>query len=47
HSLSKKSFDTYDIKFADLNNDGYPEVIEANSDEVNPYYANRTGRKRK
>ncbi len=39
--LAKESFDTYDIITADLNNDGFPDIIEANSDKINRYYFNR------
>ncbi|MEZ4980940.1 MAG: VCBS repeat-containing protein [Saprospiraceae bacterium] len=38
--LSEKTFNTYKIKFADLNNDTYPEIIESNSDELNVFYLN-------
>ena len=41
YKLSDVKFNTYDIIAADLNNDGRPEIIEANSDELNFYYANR------
>ena len=42
---SNMEFDTYDIKFADINGDGFLDVIEANSDDFNVYYINREKRK--
>ena len=44
HVLGEESFDTYDIIAADLNKDGFPDIIEANSDEINRYYLNRKKR---
>ena len=42
--LSAREFATYDIQFADLNQDGRLDVMEANSDEWNVYYLNRIRR---
>jgi hypothetical protein len=39
-TLSDEAFNTYDIIVSDLNNDGRPDIIEANSDEINRYYLN-------
>lgn len=36
-------FNTYDIIAGDINGNGYKDIIEANSDETNIYYLNRTG----
>jgi hypothetical protein len=39
-STSKKheNLDTYGVTAADLNNDGVPDIIEANSEGANNYY---------
>lgn len=38
--LNSENFNTYDIVTGDLNGDGQPDIIEANSDEWNRYYFN-------
>ena len=40
--LTEEDLATYDIIAADLNQDGLPDLVEANSDAVNRYYLNRT-----
>ena len=42
YQLSEDAKNTYDIIYADLNNDGRMDIIEANSDAINRYYLNRT-----
>ena len=39
--LADEALLTYDIIAADLNGDGFPDLIEANSDALNRYYLNR------
>jgi hypothetical protein len=38
---TQKEANTYDIITGDLNGDGYPDIIEANSDALNLFYLNR------
>jgi hypothetical protein len=40
-TLNEQKFSTYDIIVTDLNGDKRPDIIEANSDEVNLYYFNQ------
>jgi len=44
-TLKDQDFYTYDIIIADLNADGWPEILESNSDEVNFFYGNIFGKK--
>ena len=39
-ALSEDDLSTYDIISTDLNNDGYPDIVEANSGAQNKYYFN-------
>ena len=39
-------FNSYDIIVADLNGDGRPDIIEANSDEQNVFHINAVKRNR-
>jgi len=41
HELSQHGFNTYDIKFVDINGDQKLDIVEANSDKRNVYYRNR------
>ncbi len=34
------SYDTRSVQFADLNNDGYLDIIEGNNGQVDRYYLN-------
>ncbi len=38
--FTENEYSTYDIQFADIDNDGYLDIIESNSDEMNLYYFN-------
>jgi hypothetical protein len=45
--MSTQKFDTYDIRFVDLNKDGFMDVVEANSNALNVYYINRVPKRKK
>ena len=45
-NLSTNKFSTYDILVKDLNRDGRPDIVTANSDEINTYFFNRETKKK-